>query len=80
MQHNCSTILNHIPHKSQQILGLQEVQPIDLLDLPRVPSKLFHRLTYVDIGVNVGSLNVRTMPTVLRPSTPIKAPNPGVQI
>ncbi|KAJ4160594.1 hypothetical protein NW754_003714 [Fusarium falciforme] len=42
-----SAILNHIPHKSQQILGRQEVQPIDLLDLPRMPSKFFHRLTYV---------------------------------
>lgn len=73
-----SAILNHIPYKSQQILVRHEVQPINLLELPWVPSKSFHRLTYVDIAVNVGPSNVRMLPTLLHPSIPVKATNPGV--
>ncbi|RSM20088.1 hypothetical protein CDV31_001167 [Fusarium ambrosium] len=73
-------ILNKIPKKSQQILGRREVKPIDLLDLPRVPKKFPHRLTYVDIAADVGPSNVRMMPTLLHPSRPVKAVNPGVQI
>ncbi|RSL64829.1 hypothetical protein CEP53_003921 [Fusarium sp. AF-6] len=75
-----SAILNKIPEKSQQILGRREVKPIDLLYLPRVPKKFPHRLTYVDIAADVGPSNVRMMPTLLHPSTPVKAVNPGVQI
>ncbi|RSL69136.1 hypothetical protein CEP54_002460 [Fusarium duplospermum] len=75
-----SAILNKIPKKSQQILGRQEVTPIDLLDLPRVPNKFPHRLTYVDVAADVGPSNVGMMPTLLHPSTPVKAVNPGAQI
>ncbi|KAF5003697.1 hypothetical protein FDECE_9765 [Fusarium decemcellulare] len=72
-------LLTHMPRKSQQILGKENLSALDVLDLPRVPSQFLHRLTYLDIPVRAGSSNIQYTRTPYH-RTPGKALRPGVQI
>ncbi|KAL6352902.1 hypothetical protein LRP88_13377 [Fusarium phalaenopsidis] len=47
-------------------------------DMPT--AQWIHRLTYLDIAVDVGPSKICMMPTILHPTTPMKVLKPGVQI
>lgn len=49
---------DHIPGLTQKILWKSDLTPIDLLQLPIVPKGFMHRLTYINVAVEVGEENV----------------------
>lgn len=69
--------LPNIPNKAQQILGREDVKPIDLLSLPRVSGELQHRMTYVNIPVRVGASNIQMAPAPFQPGLSNKTATPG---
>lgn len=73
-----SAILLSIPQQSEQILGRQNLKPIDLLDLPMVSKNFPHRLTSLDIAVDVGLPKICIMRTILHPTTAVNVLEPGI--
>ncbi|KAJ4018074.1 hypothetical protein NW752_001986 [Fusarium irregulare] len=86
LAHQDSTILAdnllaHIPDKAQKVLGKRDLKAIDLLDLPEVPGKFRHRITYVNVSVKVGVRNVVKSQSQLTPKDcQVKTLKPGTHI
>ncbi|KFA53764.1 hypothetical protein S40293_01733 [Stachybotrys chartarum IBT 40293] len=62
----------HMPRKSQQIFGMTNLRPIDLLDLPQVPLMFRNRMTYLNIAVQVEEGNIFQGPSSVHPKSSTK--------
>lgn len=65
-------ILHHMPFKAQEVLGRKGLTPVQLLDMPAVPGKFLHRLTYFNIPVRVGKENIKRSPSVFNKRVKVK--------
>lgn len=72
-------LLSHMPRKTQQVLGMKDLKPIDLLGMPQAPAGLLHRLVYLDVPVRAGSQNIRTQPAIFSSGAKSKALKAGTQ-
>ncbi|KAF5656322.1 hypothetical protein FCIRC_13722 [Fusarium circinatum] len=57
-------LLGHIPDKGKKVLGRGDLTAIDLLDLPRAPKRILHRIVYADAPVQAGVDNIIRIPSI----------------
>lgn len=73
-------ILQHMPRKSQQVLGKKDLDPVDLWEMPEVPNDFLHRLTYLDVPMRVGIQNIEQGLSKLARGKMVKAVKANVNI
>ncbi|KAF5662765.1 hypothetical protein FDENT_13289 [Fusarium denticulatum] len=72
-------LLGHILDKGKKVLGRGDLTAIDLLDLPRAPERLLHRIVYADAPVQAGVDNIIRIPSILG-NGPVKTLKRNIQL
>lgn len=70
---------SHMPRQSQKVLGKVDLRPIDLLDMPEVPTIFPHRGVYVNIPIRVPIEDVAQVVSHLADGRTVKGLRAGAQ-